>query len=423
METKYYLNQTTNYQIFVRNHSKEGTFKEVTKDLPRIKELGVDMIQLLPIHPIGKKDRKGTYGSPYSVKDYYKISDDLGTLEDFKELVKETHKLGMKIILDMVFNHTAKDSVVFDEHPEFYYYHDNKPANKLGDWSDVIDLRMDLIPVQDYFINVLAYWLNLGVDGFRFDVASLIPMSFFKRAREKLGEKPIFFAESIHKEFTDYILTTNFYVTLDKDLYPTFDSSYNYNTYTALFDFLNGKTNSIKKYVSQLLEQEKTFPKTYNKSTTLENHDQKRIAEVCKNELALKNIVAFSFINKGMAFVYEGEEYKLTHQPELFEKDVIEFKLTDESYYQYIKDLIALKKHPAFLHYDNFLYHDGDDSTIEISFDDVDKKPLHGLFNLSGGNHKYHFENGTYYDLISKTNIVVTNNLIELKEPLLLKKI
>ena len=73
METKYYLNQTTNYQIFVRNHSKEGTFKEVTKDLPRIKELGVDMIQLLPIHPIGKKDRKGTYGSPYSVKDYYKF--------------------------------------------------------------------------------------------------------------------------------------------------------------------------------------------------------------------------------------------------------------------------------------------------------------------------------------------------------------
>ena len=93
------------------------------------------------------------------------------------------------------------------------------------------------------------------------------------------------------------------------------------------------------------------------------------------------------------------------------------------SYYQYIKDLIALKKHPAFLHYDNFLYHDGDDSTIEISFDDVDKKTLHGLFNLSGENHKYHFENGTYYDLISKTNIVVTNNLIELKEPLLLKKI
>lgn len=423
MEIKYWLNQATNYQIFVRNYSNEGTFKKVTEDLNRIKDLGADIIQLTPIHPIGIKGRKGTFGSPYAVKDYYAISEDLGTLEELKQLFDSAHKLNMKVILDMVFNHTAIDSIVYKTHPEYFFYINNKPANKLGDWADVIDLRMDLKEVQDYFIDVLNYWLKQGADGFRFDVASLIPISFFKRAREKLGEKPIFFAESIHKEFTEYVLTTNYYVTLDKDLYPTFDTSYNYNTYTALFDFLEGKSSTIIPYIKQLQEQEKTFPKYYNKSTTLENHDRERIANICKNDLTLKNIVAFSFINKGMAFVYAGEEYKLTHLPELFEKDVVSFQLKDKEYYDYIKKLIYLKKQPAFLKYIDFKYNNGDDTTIDLSFLDVDSKQLHGLFNLSGKDHLYTIKNGKYLDLISNEIIEIKTNEIKLTMPVLLKSL
>ena len=119
------------YQIFVRNYSVDGGFKAVEDDLPRIKDLGVDIIYLMPINEIGVKNRKGTYGSPYASKDYFSISKDLGTLKDLKSLIKKTHKLKMKIIVDMVFNHTAPDSILFEQHPEFYYKKNGKPGNEL----------------------------------------------------------------------------------------------------------------------------------------------------------------------------------------------------------------------------------------------------------------------------------------------------
>ena len=99
------------YQVYVRNYSEEGTFKSLEDDLERIKELGVDYIYILPIHPIGKKNRKGSLGSPYSIKDYYGINPELGTLDDFKSLIHRVHELDMKLMMDIVFNHTSYDSV------------------------------------------------------------------------------------------------------------------------------------------------------------------------------------------------------------------------------------------------------------------------------------------------------------------------
>ena len=191
------------YQIFPRNYSKEGTFKQITKDLERIRDLGVNIIYLMPIHEIGVKNRKGTYGSPYAIKDYYSISKDLGRLTDFKKLVKETHRFGMKIILDMVFNHTAPDNVLLKNHEDYYYHKNGKLGNRVGDWSDIVDLDTYKKETQDYLLDVLKYWVSLGVDGFRFDVASMIPLSFFKRAREELKDT-IFIGESIDFNFHDY---------------------------------------------------------------------------------------------------------------------------------------------------------------------------------------------------------------------------
>jgi glycosidase len=143
------------YQIFPRNHSKEGTFKKIEEDLPRISSLGIDIIYLMPIHEIGQKERKGTYGSPYAIKDYFSISHDLGTLEDFKSLVSEIHKLGIKIILDMVFNHTAPDSILLEEHEDYYYHKDGKIINKVSKWTDIIDLETSKKETQDYLIKVM----------------------------------------------------------------------------------------------------------------------------------------------------------------------------------------------------------------------------------------------------------------------------
>ena len=167
------------YQVFVRNYSQEGTFKAVEKDLGRIQALGADIVYLMPVQPIGVKARKGNYGSPYAIQNYTGISEDLGTLADLKDLIDATHKHGMKIILDIVFHHTARDHHWVSEHPEFYYFDENgRLKNKVGDWWDIADLNFDVPLVHEKLIDVLLYWLDLGMDGFRFDVPlSLIHIS------------------------------------------------------------------------------------------------------------------------------------------------------------------------------------------------------------------------------------------------------
>ena len=129
------------YSVYVRNHTPEGTFRAVIPDLDRIRALGTDIIWFLPIHPIGVEGKKGTLGCPYANRDYRSVNPEYGTLDDFKALVGEIHARGMKCMIDVVYNHTSPDSVLYNEHPEFFYYNAaGKPGNKMGDWADVIDL-------------------------------------------------------------------------------------------------------------------------------------------------------------------------------------------------------------------------------------------------------------------------------------------
>ena len=109
------------YQVFPRQYSKTSDFNGVIKDLDRIKAMGVDIVYLLPIHPIGQKNKKGSIGCPYSIQDYRKVDPNLGTLDDFINLINETHKRGMKLIIDVVYNHTSRDSVILNTHPEWMY--------------------------------------------------------------------------------------------------------------------------------------------------------------------------------------------------------------------------------------------------------------------------------------------------------------
>ena len=324
------------YQIFVRNYSKEGTFNAVTQDLKRIKDLGVDIIYLCPIHEIGEVRRKGTYGSPYAVKDYYSITPDYGTLDDFKSLINKVHELGMKIIIDMVFNHTSPDSVMLKEHPDYYFYRNGKNANKVGDWSDIIDLETSLESTQNYLVDVLKYWKSIGVDGFRFDVASMVNINVFKKAREALPKETIFLAESISTSFYEYLDKTGVYVTSDDDLMPYFDYEYNYDWYHDLEDYLLGQ-KSIDDLINNI-----NIDKNI-RTNCLENHDRDRIASLAMNNKALLSLLAFSFFLKGSAFIYMGQEYGIKHKPELFEKDPVDW-VKEDLIYKDIQILIKKKK-------------------------------------------------------------------------------
>lgn len=331
------------YQIFVRNYSKDGTFKAVENDLPRIKDLGTTIVYLMPIHEIGIKNRKGTYGSPYAIKDYFSISRDLGTLADFHSLVDKTHKLGMKIIIDMVFNHTSPDNVLLKDHEDYYYHKsDGNRGNRIGDWTDIIDLDTYKDEVQDYLVSVLQYWINQGVDGFRFDVASIIPLSFFVRARKVLGNKPIFFAESIDDGFVGYAKSLGINVIPDKDLYPTFDCLYNYSWYRPLENHLK-YDNSLDEMINQINEDNKRLNKNFLRANCLENHDCDRIAGLEKDRNILKEYIKLSCILKGHIFIYAGGEYGISKKPELFEKDPVPWDKKDTEIYSLYKSLIKDK--------------------------------------------------------------------------------
>ncbi len=329
------------YQIFVRNYSQEGTFQAVQQDLDRLKELGVDIIYLMPIHEIGIKNRKGTWGSPYAIKDYYSISKDLGTKDDFISLINSTHKMGMKIIMDMVFNHTSPDSVILEKHPEYYFYRNGKLGNRVGDWSDIIDLDTNRADTQSYLLDVLKYWVSLGVDGFRFDVASMISLDFFKRARSELGKDLIFFAESIDYDFVDYLKSLGYSSTPDIDMYPTFDLLYNYSWFRPFERYLKNEMSyeNLKEIIN---EDYKYIGNKGLRIICFENHDAERVASFV-NEDKLKDIVLDLVKYRGPLFIYMGQEYGVKHRPNLFEKDQVNWEPNNRVLEIY-KEAIKIKK-------------------------------------------------------------------------------
>ena len=182
---KEYRNQVL-YSVFVRNYSQEGTFEALRCDLDRIQALGVDIIWLMPIHPIGEKARKGTVGSPYAIKNYREVNPDFGTVEDLKRLVEDIHSRGMKCIIDVVYNHTAPDSWLAEHHPEWFYHKpDGSFGNRVGDWYDIIDLDYSQKGLWEYQIETLKQWAEI-VDGFRCDASPMVPLTFWKQAREEV---------------------------------------------------------------------------------------------------------------------------------------------------------------------------------------------------------------------------------------------
>ena len=196
-----WLRKAVVYEIFTRNFSREGDFNAVTARLDELKDLGVDVLWLMPIHPIGEKMKKGTIGSPYAVRDYYAINPDYGTGDDFKRLIGGAHQRGMKVVIDIVAGHTAWDSVLVTQHPEFYK---KDAAGKIippnPDWTDVAGLNYENRELRRYMVDMLKHWLKeYRVDGFRCDVAFTVPIDFWESARvelEQINPEVVLFADA-----------------------------------------------------------------------------------------------------------------------------------------------------------------------------------------------------------------------------------
>ena len=334
------------YSIFVRNHTTEGTFEGVRRDLPRIRGLGVDVIWLLPIHPIGEKARKGVLGSPYAIRDYRAVNPEYGTLDDFRRMVDEAHRLGMRCVIDVVYNHTSPDSVLAAEHPEWFYHkEDGSFGNRVGDWSDIIDLDYTDRGLWAYQIETLKYWASM-VDGFRCDVAPLVPLGFWREARaavESVRPGCLWLAETVDPDFISALRAEGFGCLSDCQTYEAFDICYDYDIYPVFRDYLDGAV-PLARYAEAVNRQEVTYPANYSKLRFLVNHDQARAAFLVPDGPSLLNWTAFSFFQKGTGFIYAGQEAGCAHLPNLFYKDPVDWTGPDRS--EQFRRLCALKKHP-----------------------------------------------------------------------------
>lgn len=415
------------YQVFPRQYSKEGTFKMITNDLNRIKDLGTDILYLLPIHPIGVVGKKGDLGCPYSIQNYRLVNKDLGTLDDFVELINKTHEHGMKLMIDVVYNHTSKDSYLLNEHPEWFYRNkEGKFANRVGDWWDVTDLDYTDHKLWDELIDTLCYWVKLGVDGFRCDVASLVPLEFWNEAREameKINPNIILLAESVHNGFVKVIRDFGFEAASDCELYQAFDIEYDYDIY-PLYEKYIQTGSGLNDWLHALIEQEGRYPKNYLKSHCLENHDCQRAAKFISDEVKLRNLNALIFFLKGVAFVYQGQEACDEKLESLFDIDLVDWT----NYNKYgiadvIKKCAMIKKDPIFKD-GKYDIHLSDLEIAHITYETENEKMVL-IANLGSekGLVEVNLPDGEYVNLFDDSKVSVKDKKVELiLNPLIIKK-
>ena len=326
------------YSVFVRNHTQEGTFRALEGDLGRIRSLGADWVWLMPIHPIGEVSRKGTLGSPYAIRDYRAVNPEYGDLDDLRHLVNAIHQAGMRCMIDVVYNHTSPDSVLFEEHPGFFWHTaTGKPGNHVGDWTDIIDLDYNVGALWDYQVETLCSWARI-VDGFRCDVASFVPVDFWRRARaevERVHPGFVWLAETVHRSFAQAARARGMYCARDSEMFDAFDIEYSYDVQEAFDDYLDGKA-TLAHFLDLLDYQDFVFPESASKMRYLENHDLPRIASRLGGH-SLGNLTALAFVLKGTTLLYAGQELCATHQPSLFDKDPIDWEAKDD-----ISGLLAL---------------------------------------------------------------------------------
>lgn len=409
----------TIYSLFLRNFSEQGTFTAVHSELDRIKHLGTDVIWFLPFYPIGEVNRKGNVGSPYAIQDFRAVDPAIGTLDEFKRLVKEIHQREMKVMIDIVFNHTAPDSVLVEEHPEWFYKKaDGSMGNRVGDWTDIVDLDYENRELWDYQIETLVQWAEI-VDGFRCDVAPLIPLAFWKEARERVNAiKPdfIWLSETVEPHFITHLRGRGLTAHSDSEIYEAFDLTYTYDVFPKFKAYLDGEI-PLSEYVDALNQQEAIYPSNYVKLHFLENHDQDRIVRSLNDIEDLVEWIAFNYFLKGATLVYNGQEVGSNHRPQLFEKDPIDWE-TGIDLSGWMRSLVKIKEeHVPVKNVPYSLEADDASDTVVMTYDCEDALKI-GVFNLKHDATRVpiNVSDGEYFNLLKSRTFKVVDGKVDTYE-------
>jgi len=318
------------YEVNIRQFSTEGTFAAFEKEIPRLKELGVEILWLMPIQPVGLKNRKGSLGSYYSVQNYTEVNPEFGSKDDFERLVKTAHENGMLVILDWVANHTAFDNPWITAHPEWYTQDSlGNIKSPVDDWSDVADLNYDNKEMRAEMIKSLEYWIKeFDVDGYRCDVAFMCPTDFWNDVRVALDKvKPVFMlAEAEHPELME----------------SAFDMCYTWDLHHLMNDIAKGTKRGVD-LIDYFLDDPTKFPKGMRMVFT-SNHDENSWngTEFERMPDCYKTFAVFSYVVPSMPLIYTGQEACLDKRLKFFDKDTIDWKECDMT--ELYKKLAKLKQ-------------------------------------------------------------------------------
>ncbi|CAD5366254.1 Alpha-amylase [Rubrivivax sp. A210] len=331
------------YEVNLRQYTPEGTFAAFEHHLPRLRAMGVHILWLMPIQPIGKKERKGTLGSYYSVADYVSVNPEFGTLADFKRLVAAIHAAGMRVIIDWVANHTAWDHAWVALHPDWYQ---QNAAGEIGSceyfngretesWTDVLGLDYRQAALWPAMTEALLYWVReCDIDGYRCDVASLVPTPFWEQARDALeAVKPVFMLA----EASDPALHRK-----------AFDMTYDWELLDALLASIQGKGAPTLLLQGWLERRQAHYPADALRMSFTSNHDKNSWEghDVERFGPAFQVCAVLAATLPGMPLIYGGQEAVLDRRLAFFEKDAIAWKGCELA--PFYAGLLKLKhEHPA----------------------------------------------------------------------------
>jgi cyclomaltodextrinase / maltogenic alpha-amylase / neopullulanase len=361
------------YEVNIRQFTEEGTFEALEGHLPRIKELGTEIIWLMPIHPIGELNRKGGLGSYYSVKDYKGINPEFGDSLTFKRFIQRAHNEGLYVIIDWVANHSSWDNPLVTQKPEWYAKDSTGNMFAPFDWTDVVKFDFAVPELRTYMIGAMKYWVEeYDIDGFRCDVAGEVPMDFWNDARTELDKiKPVFMlAEAEGPQF-----------------HSAFDMTYGWEFHHIMNKVYKGEAgpDDIEDY---LLKNDSLYPEDAYRMYFITNHDENSWNGTEFERLggAVETFFALTTLVPGMPLVYSGQETALDKRLEFFEKDPIDwgnYEMTD-----FYKTILGLNSaHPALYNGEeggewSRITTDNDDKAFVILTEKNTQKVL-GLFNLS----------------------------------------
>jgi glycosidase len=303
------------YEVNIRQHTPEGTFKAFEEHLPQIKEMGIGIIWLMPIQPIGIENRKGGLGSYYSISDYTAVNPEFGTMEDLKSLVNKAHELDIRVILDWVANHTAWDHPWTKYNPDFYTKDSvGNFVPPVDDWADVIDLNYENMNLRKEMTEAMKFWItDCDIDGFRCDVAAMVPTDFWNDAVAELNKvKQVFMlAEATEPELHEH----------------AFDMTYGWKMLGLINDIAKGDKSANDLYDYYEWQKEEYSPDDYQMIFTT-NHDENSWNGTVQERLgnAVETFAVLTGVVKGMPLVYGGQEAGLDKALRFFEKDTIDWK-------------------------------------------------------------------------------------------------